>query len=51
MDNNTKKIKRKLNNRIKRNEDEKQRLRKKLKSDIKKKINRKKDIIFNIGSK
>ena len=51
MDNNTKKIKRKLNNRIKRNEDEKQRLRKKLKSDIKKKVNRKKDIIFNIGSK
>ena len=51
MDNNTKKIKRKLNNRIKRNEDEKQRLRKKLKFDINKKVNRKKDIIFNIGSK
>ena len=51
MNGNVKKAKRKLNNRIKRNEDEKQRLRKKLKSDIKKKVNRKKDIIFNIGSK
>ncbi len=51
MNGNVKKAKRKSSDKIKRNEDEKQRLRKKLKFDINKKVNRKKDIIFNIGSK